>query len=150
MGKNYFTEEQVAELRKNTYVKNVSEKAITYTEDFKEEFWISWQAGEMPTTIFRSKGFDIKAIGKVRINEFSRRVKAQAYRSERFADARSKSSGRPRTKEMNSEEYVKYLEHQVKLQKQQIEALKKMKQVEREAYWKHLRAQKKSSKSSKN
>lgn len=38
MGKNYFTPEQVEQLRKNKYVKHVSEKAITYTEEFKEIF----------------------------------------------------------------------------------------------------------------
>ena len=32
MGVNYFTDEQVEEFRKNPYVKNVSNKAITYEE----------------------------------------------------------------------------------------------------------------------
>ena len=36
MGVNYFTEEQVRELEKNPYVKKVSNKSITYAEEFKE------------------------------------------------------------------------------------------------------------------
>ena len=39
MGKNYFTPEQVEQLRKNKYVKHVSEKAITYTENLKKFFY---------------------------------------------------------------------------------------------------------------
>ena len=37
-GKKYFTSEQIEQLVRNKYVKNVSEKAITYTEEFKEIF----------------------------------------------------------------------------------------------------------------
>ena len=40
MGVNYFTDEQVEELRKNPYVKKVSEKGITYEESFKESFFV--------------------------------------------------------------------------------------------------------------
>ena len=43
MGINYFTDEQVEELRNNPYVKNVSHKAITYEETFKELFLIDYQ-----------------------------------------------------------------------------------------------------------
>ena len=34
MSKNYFTPEQLEQLRKNKYLKNASKKAITYTEEF--------------------------------------------------------------------------------------------------------------------
>ena len=39
MGKNYFTNEQVEFLRKNKYVKHVSNKGITYSLEFKELFY---------------------------------------------------------------------------------------------------------------
>ena len=38
MGVNYFTDEQVEILRQNKYVKNVSNKSITYDVSFKEYF----------------------------------------------------------------------------------------------------------------
>ena len=38
MGKNYFTEEQRKKLLENHYIEKVSEKAITYTKEFKEIF----------------------------------------------------------------------------------------------------------------
>ena len=39
MGANYFNDEQVKELEKNPYVKKVSSKSITYSEEFKDLFW---------------------------------------------------------------------------------------------------------------
>lgn len=35
MGKNYFSDEKVKEIQQNPYVKNVSNKAITYTDDLR-------------------------------------------------------------------------------------------------------------------
>ena len=37
MGKNYFTAEQIEKLKDNPYVKNISEKSITYTEEFRSQ-----------------------------------------------------------------------------------------------------------------
>ena len=45
MGINYFTDEQVKQLMMNPYVKKVSKKAITYTEEFKEIFLIKYNQG---------------------------------------------------------------------------------------------------------
>ncbi len=55
MGKNYFTQEQQSELRKNAYIEKVSEKSITYTKELKKnlkknialenyhhKFWLIW------------------------------------------------------------------------------------------------------------
>lgn len=82
MGVDYFTDQQVAELRKNPYVKNVSNKAITYEEKFKEYFYLEKAKGFTPSQIFEKAGFDIKVVGQSRIIQFSRRIKMQAARDE--------------------------------------------------------------------
>ena len=51
MGKNYFTSEQVEQLRKNKYVKHVSEKLIIYTEELKEVFIYEYNLGKIPSQI---------------------------------------------------------------------------------------------------
>ena len=51
MGKNYFTSKQVEQLKKNKYVKHVSEKLITYTEEFKEVFIDEYNLGKIPSQI---------------------------------------------------------------------------------------------------
>ena len=75
MGKNYFTPEQVEELRKNKYVKNVSEKAITYTEEFKEVFLLEYNEGKLPSQILTEMGFDYKVLGERRVSNITQAVK---------------------------------------------------------------------------
>lgn len=64
MGVNYFTDEQVEELRNNPYVKHVSNKAITYEDSFKEYFYFQYSSSHTPTQIFATTGFDTKTIGR--------------------------------------------------------------------------------------
>lgn len=54
MGVNYFSDEQVKELEKNPYVKKVSVKSITYSEEFKELFWTDLQKGMLPRNILKN------------------------------------------------------------------------------------------------
>lgn len=133
MGVNYFTNEQVKELRCNPYVDNVSAKAITYSEEFKQHFIEENKQGKLPSQIFYEAGFDPKVLGQVRIDGFAKRVRKMNARVEGFTDLRSLSSGRSRTKDRTIEEENAYLRHQVALQKQQIEALKKTNSINRKA-----------------
>lgn len=126
MGVNYFTDEQVEELRKNPYVKNVSNKAITYEEELKELFLIDYQNGLTPSMIFMKYGFNPKILGQSRIDKFVQRVKQQNIRSERFSDTRKGNSGRPITKELSNEEIIKRLKHQNKILQQENDFLKRI------------------------
>ena len=93
-----FTEEQIEELRKNPYVKRVSEKGITYEEEFKERFMAEYESGKKPYQIFREAGFDVNVLGKQRVHSFCDRTKKQHKREAGFEDQRKYSSGRPKTK----------------------------------------------------
>ena len=55
MGANYFSDEHVKELEKNPYVKKVSVKNITYSEEFKELFWTDLQKGMLPRNILLNR-----------------------------------------------------------------------------------------------
>lgn len=133
MGINHFSEEQVKELQCHPYVDNASVKAITYSEAFKAHFLAEYGRGKMPTQIFKEAGFDPKILGKMRIDNFTRRVKKMNDRPEGLTDLRGQRSGRPREKNRTPEEELTYLRHQVALQKQQIEALKKTNSINRKA-----------------
>lgn len=133
MTEKYFTPEQVEMLKANPYIDKVSNKAITYSEGYKEHFILELHTGKQPTQIFREAGLDPRIIGRDRIWNFTRRVRKMSERTEGFKDLRSENSGRPRTKERSLEEENAYLKHQVALQKQQIEALKKMNAIKRKA-----------------
>lgn len=146
MGKNYFTLEQVEELRKNKYVKKVSEKAITYTEEFKEKFILEYNSGKLPSQILTEMGFDYKVLGKKRVSNIADRLKKQAIRPEGFKDIRADSSGRPRTRDLTQEELIERQKQEIELLKAKVEYLSLLRRAEREADWKAKSKKKKSSK----
>ena len=148
MGKNYFTPEQVEQLRKNKYVKHVSEKAITYTEEFKERFMLEYNSGKLPSQIITEMGFDVKALGPKRINEISYRYRKQSKRPEGFKDTRADNvnMGRPRTKDLSQEELIERQKQEIELLKAKVEYLSLLRRAEREANWKEKSKKKKSSK----
>jgi len=130
MGIHYFTKEEQAVLQTNHYVKRASQKAITYTDEFKSLFHQEYLLGKSPRQIFRDAGFNTIVLGEDRINSFTKRIKKQATRPEGFSDQRRFSSGRPSTKPKTLEEEVAYLKHQLALKDQQIDFLKKMKALD--------------------
>jgi len=111
---------------KNAYVKSASTKSITYTEDFKVYFVAEYEAGKTPSEILRNSGFDVRALGRTRIDSISRSFRKMS-REEGFADTRKGSSGRPLTKTLTSDEQIARLHHQVKYLKQENEFLKNLK-----------------------
>lgn len=105
MGVNYFTDEQVEILRQNKYVKNVSNKSITYDVSLKEYFIAEYESGVPPTTIFRNAGFDTDILGQSRITAFTQRCKAQSVRIDGFKDKREDGTGedlQPKTRQLKS------------------------------------------------
>ena len=126
MSVNYFTDQQVVELRKNPYVKNVSNKAITYEEKFKEYFYLEKAKGFTPSQIFEEAGFDIKVVGQSRIIQFSRRIKIQAARDEVFSDTRKGKSGRHAKKALTDEEIIERLKQKNKILQQENDFLKRV------------------------
>lgn len=75
MGKNYFTEDQQIELRKNPYIQKVSAKSITYTKEFKEKFEEEYRMGKLPSEILFNMGIDPRILGKRRKDSIVSRIK---------------------------------------------------------------------------
>ena len=147
MGKNYFTPEQVEQLRKNKYVKHVSEKAITYTEEFKEVFMMEYNSGKLPSQILTEMGFNYKVLGKRRIDNIVHTTKKQALRPEGFKDTRANNvnMGRPRTRDLTQEELIERQKQEIELLKAKVEFLSLLRRAEREAAWKESKSKKKKS-----
>ena len=128
MSKKTFTEKEIKSLSKNPYVKAVSPKGITYTDDFKRHFIAENENGKLPSMIFKESGFDEEVIGIERIKSASRRWRT-AYREDgidSLKDTRKGNSGRPREGELSLEEKYARLEAQVNLLKAENELLKKI------------------------
>ena len=145
MGKNYFTPEQVEQLKKNKYVKHVSEKVITYTEEFKEVFMLEYNSGKLPSQILTEMGFDCSVLGRNRIENISKRTRKQSIRPEGFKDTRSTESGRPLERELSPEEQMERLKQENEILKAKVEFLSLLRRAEREAAWKESKSKKKKS-----
>lgn len=145
MGKNYFTPEQVEQLKKNKYVKHVSEKAITYTEEFKEVLMMEYNSGKLPSQILTEMGFNYKVLGERRIATIVYNTKKQALRPEGFKDTRSTESGRPRTRDLTQEELIARQKQEIEVLKAKVEFLSLLRIAEREAAWKESKSRKKKS-----
>ena len=131
MGTNYFTDEQLRLLEENPYVVKASKKSITYSEEFKELYWIDYQNGMQPIEIFKKYGFDPYALGSRRRDNFTNRLKKQAAREDGFKDTRKDNSGRPSTKELSLEEQIERLKHKNKVLQQENDFLKRVRFINR-------------------
>lgn len=133
MSKKIFTDEEVATLSQNKYVKKVSNKGITYTDEFKRIFITENQTGKSPRQIFQEHNFDIDIIGMERIKSSGNRWRS-AFRRNGVAelqDSRKFNTGRPIEKDLSLQQKYEKLEAKVKLLQAENELLKKLEMLER-------------------
>jgi transposase len=128
-----FTENQIKKLSNNQYVRNISPKGITYTDEFKRIFISENEKGKFPREIFEDHGFEIDIVGMKRVESSGKRWR-KAYKEEGILglrDIRKEKSGRPRVKELSIEQKYERLEAQNNLLKGENELLKKIDSLER-------------------
>ena len=133
MSKKVFTQKEIMILSKNPYVKSVSAKGITYSDEFKQFFINQYEKGKFPRDIFDECGFDIEMLGIDRVENASTRWR-RAYRENGvlgLRDTRLGNSGRPRERELTPEEKCARLEAENNLLKAENELLKKIRFLER-------------------
>ena len=130
MERTCFNEKEIEELKKNKYVKSVSEKTISYTYEFKEHFIEESNNGKGPTRIFIESGFNPYILGRKRIDTFSNRYKNKKKNNESFEDNRGKkATGRPKKKQdiyKSKDEELETLRHENLMLKAENDLLKKM------------------------
>lgn len=128
-----FTEKEIAVLSNNPYVKNISAKAITYTDEFKRIFIAESEKGKPSRAIFEEHGFDVAILGITRIKQASNRWKSSYKRKGVLGldDARKGNSGRPSDKERSLDDKYEQLKLQNNYLKAENELLKKIDLAER-------------------
>jgi len=136
MSKILFSEDQVDELRMNPYVKYVTQKSITYTDEFKELAVKGRCEGKSSRQIFITAGFRMDVIGSERAKSSLNRWEKMSHRDVGYTDMRhANSKGRPRSKPRSPEEEVAYLKDKLEYLEQENEFLKKLRAAERQAMW---------------
>jgi transposase len=133
MSKKLFSNKDIELLSKNKYVKKVSEKGITYTDEFKRLFISENEKGKFPRDIFVECGFDIDVIGLKRIQSAGSRWRSAFRRNgiEQLQDTRKFNTGRSTEKDLSLEKKYEKLQAKLKLLQAENELLKKLEMLER-------------------
>jgi len=106
----------------------VSEKGITYTKEFKENFIAMSKKGKFPREIFEYYGFNVEILGMQRVNSAAKRWK-QAFKTQGplgLDDSRTTNSGRPLKRELTIEEQLLRTQAELEVLKIENELLKKL------------------------
>ena len=131
MSKILFTDKQVKRLSKNEWIENISNKAITYTYEFKIKLLKETENyKKFPQEVFRECGIDPKIVGKKRIENAATRWRAQYKNTGKIKDTRKSMSGRPRIHNLSDREKLKRAEAKIKLLEAENELLKKNEMIE--------------------
>lgn len=134
MSKKVFSDKDIEVLVNNKYVRNVSKKAITYTNEFKIHFIAEYSKGKSSRAIFEDAGFDIDMIGLKRIDCSSSRWR-KAYKDNGVMgldDTRRNNSGRPRERELTKDEIIAKQIAEIEYLKAEVELIKKLELHERQ------------------
>lgn len=131
MSKIEFTDAQVKKLSKNKWIKNVSNKAITYTDEFKIKLVKECENyKKFPRDIFRECGIDPDIVGDDRIHDSAKRWRKQYKKIGELKDARKGASGRHLERELSDKEKLERAEAKIKLLEAENELLKKNELIE--------------------
>jgi len=137
MSKIYLNEHQRQLLEANTNVASVSDRAIQYTPEFKIRAVEENLAGKGPTQIFIENGFDLEMIGTNKAkNSLNRwRKTFNQYGENGFlVERRGKgSTGRPNSKNLSTDKKLEKAEARIRYLEAEIELLKKLEELERQA-----------------
>lgn len=134
MSKIRFSDTEVERLKLNAFVRNVSEKAITYTDEFKHYFIAEALNGKLTRSIFKEAGFDPDVLGSERMIEARRRW-MKAYNNDGvlgLRDTRKVNSGRPSKKELTIEDQLVKKNAEIAYLKAELELIKKLDLKERQ------------------
>ena len=133
MSKKIFSSTEIKKLSTNKYVKNITEKGITYTNEFKMHFIAEYEIGKTPRQIFEDAGFDIDIVGIERVKSSSRRWR-KSYNDKGVMgldDTRTLNSGRTINRELTLEQILAKKDAEIQYLKAELELVKKLEISER-------------------
>jgi transposase len=137
MSKIIFNQVQMKLLEENPNVLHVSERSIAYKPEFKVDAVKENANGKGPSQIFIEHGFNLEVIG---VEKPGQCLKRWRKTFERFGEngflteRRGKgSTGRPSSKPLTAEESLKKAEARIKYLEAELELLKKLDELERQA-----------------
>jgi transposase len=137
VSKTIFNEIQMKLLEQNPNVQHVSDRSISYKPEFKVEAIKENSNGKGPAQIFIEHGFDLEVIGIDKPGQCLKRWRKtyeQFGEDGFFTERRGKgATGRPSSKPLSVEDNLKKAEARIKYLEAELEFLKKLDELERQA-----------------
>jgi len=133
MSKKHFNQHEQEQLANSPYVLRVSEKSITYADEFKRVFIDQYVLGRTPREIFETSGFQVEILGMKRIEQCADRWK-KAYENDGItglADSRKEAFLRPSKQDLSPEEIIARQDAKIRLLEAQLAYVKKLDRNER-------------------
>ena len=125
-----YTVKQIKQLERNPYVFKVTKHKLYYTAKFKEDFWLSYQAGNSPRKILIDFGFDIDIFGQKQIDSLVQHIKKQALSGNGFSEGENRQRRVPMKatseEELSSPQSIERMQNELLYLRQEVEFLKKI------------------------
>ena len=125
-----YTPKQIKQLKSNPYTLNVTKNKLYFTAKFKEDFWVSYQAGNAPRKILSDFGYDLDVFEQKQIDSLVQRIKKQALSGNGFSEGenRQKRVAIKATNEidLSSPQSIERMQNELLYLRQEVEFLKKL------------------------
>lgn len=125
-----FTNEQIKKLKKNPYTYKVTTNRLFFTAKFKEDFWVSYQAGNAPRKIMQDLGYDLSMFTQKQIDNYVQRIKKQALSGNGFTEGENRQRRYPMKatseEELSSPQSIERMQNELLYLRQEVEFLKKI------------------------
>lgn len=125
-----FTQEQIKKLEKNPYTFKVTKSKLYFTAKFKEDFWISYQAGNAPRKIMQDLEYDLSLFTQKQIDNYVQRIKREALSGQGFHEGENRerrvSMKATQEDELSSPQSIERMQNELLYLRQEVEFLKKI------------------------
>lgn len=125
-----FTKEQIKKLEKNPYTYKVTTNKLYFTAQFKEDFWVSYQAGNAPRKIMQDLGYDLSMFTQKQIDNYVQRIKKEALSGDGFKEGENRQRRIPMKatveERLSSPQSIERMQNELLYLRQEVEFLKKI------------------------
>lgn len=129
-----FTPEELVSLRQNKYVKGATCMRIRFTVEFKEKFWAQYENGHSPISILKELGFDPEVLGTSRVQGLARHIQEQVDSELGIRDMNVRQFMRRDPNEpIPPSQAMRFMQHQMNYMQQELEYIKKIILLDKEA-----------------
>lgn len=134
MSSKLLNAEEIAELRQNPHVKNVTPRSVIFSTEFKQIAYEAMMRGERLASILEMYGINSGVLGEVRIRGLAQRLYEFAQREEGFRPQNGrKKRDRKEVEEEDLRKRLQRLENELAYTRQEVEFLKKIQAADSEA-----------------